>query len=112
MKIYARDYLEIFFSSTTPLFDSKMCARFKEVRQELGLTQAEIARKIGLTQTDVSRIEAGKCLTTEVKTDRFKAAFGDWFRYFMLGGVKPLRLTMKNDQFAGENYWKAKKLGG
>jgi hypothetical protein len=57
MKIYARDYLEIFFSSTTPLFDSKMCARFKEVRQELGLTQAEIAPE---NRTDSDRCFANR----------------------------------------------------
>lgn len=112
MRGYVRDYLDIYFKNSTPLFDAAMSARFKVARSELGLSQSEMAKRIGLTQTDISRIEAGKCLTTGVKTEQFKTALGDYFKYVIVGGGKPVRLTTNNEQFAGENYWKGKKSKG
>ena len=34
--------------------------RFREVRKEKGLTQAEVARELGIAQTQYSRYERGK----------------------------------------------------
>lgn len=110
MDVYIRDYLEIYFKNSTPLFDAAMSARFKVARSELGLSQSEMAQRIGLTQTDISRIEAGKCLTTGVKTEQFKTALGDYFKYVIVGGMKPVRLSKKAEVYE-ENYWKEKKKG-
>ena len=35
-------------------------AEFKQIRQQLGLTQAELAETMGMTQQAVSRIERGE----------------------------------------------------
>ena len=39
--------------------------RIKEMREDIGLTQTELAKKIGLTQRNYSYIETGRTMLTE-----------------------------------------------
>jgi transcriptional regulator with XRE-family HTH domain len=50
--------------------------RIKEIRERIGMTQAELSEKAGLSQEHISRIENGK-FTPNVKTaDRIAEALG------------------------------------
>ena len=50
--------------------------RIKEIREQVGMTQAELSEKSGLSQEHISRIENGK-FTPNVKTaDRIASALG------------------------------------
>jgi len=50
--------------------------RIKEIREQVGMTQAELSEKSGLSQEHISRIENGK-FTPNVKTaDKLAEALG------------------------------------
>jgi len=54
----------------------KLIARLAEVRQQLGLTQTDVAARMGTSQSAVARLEAGELDVRLSTLDRYAAAVG------------------------------------
>lgn len=51
-------------------------ARVRQMREILGMTQADLAKRVGLTRTSVVNIEAGRQRVLLAEVDKFALAFG------------------------------------
>ena len=54
----------------------ELIARLAEVRQQLGLTQTDVAARMGTSQSAVARLEAGELDVRLSTLDRYAAAVG------------------------------------
>lgn len=67
----------------------KVHVRFKKMREELGLTQVELARRLGVTNSHISAIESGKT-TPSMMLTKFASKELGVSEPWLLNGIPPM----------------------
>lgn len=68
------------------MIDKELCERFKSIRKELGLNQAQFARAIGSAQSAVSNIEKGKLEPSKELLKAVMKEFNINANWLLMGG--------------------------
>lgn len=90
---------------TCPFFDEESGSRFALVRMRMLMDQRSMGELLGVSQQQISQLERGRLAQPPFNMARFKAVFGDFYSFVLLGS-QPKREM--NPSYVTRLYWETK----